>query len=90
VDDSWDDEHEDDLAGAAGRACPDCGRSMAERIACLRGRTAGRARDLGAVTAEYAVLIVAVVGFAGLLTVILAGDEVRQMLTGLVQRALSV
>lgn len=58
---------------------------------------AGRGRRLwaalrdeaGAATAEYAVILLAAVGFAGLLLVILRGDDVRGMLTELVHRALT-
>lgn len=39
-------------------------------------------------TAEYAIATLAAVGFAGLLLVILRGDEVRGMLTALVRQAL--
>jgi hypothetical protein len=46
--------------------------------------------DDGAATAEYAVATMAAVGFAGLLVVILKGDEVRGILTDLIRRALSV
>lgn len=46
--------------------------------------------EAGAATAEYVVATMAAVGFAGLLIVILRSDEVRGMLTDLVQRALSV
>ena len=42
----------------------------------------------GAVTAEYAVVIMGAVAFAGLLVVILGSEEVRGMLVDLVQRAL--
>ena len=45
--------------------------------------------DVGAATAEYAITILAAVGFAGLLVVILRSDAVRQMLTDLLHRALS-
>ncbi|GAA3599896.1 hypothetical protein GCM10022198_25350 [Klugiella xanthotipulae] len=45
--------------------------------------------ETGAATAEYAVVIMAAVGFAGLLVVILKGDAVRGMLTDLVQSALA-
>lgn len=48
------------------------------------------ADDAGAATAEYAVATMAAVGFAGLLVVILRGDEVRGILTDLIRRALSV
>ncbi|MCU1635553.1 MAG: hypothetical protein JWQ68_792 [Cryobacterium sp.] len=46
--------------------------------------------DAGAATAEYAVATMAAVGFAGLLIVILRGDEVRGILTELVRNALTV
>ncbi len=43
----------------------------------------------GAATAEFAVVTMAAVGFAGLLVVILRSDEVREILTSLVRDALS-
>lgn len=46
-------------------------------------------RDEGSATAEYAIAILAAVGFAGLLVVILRSDAVRGMLTDLIQHALS-
>ncbi len=46
------------------------------------------ADDSGAVTAEYAVVIIAGIAFAGLLVAIIRSDEIRQMLVGLVQNAL--
>jgi hypothetical protein len=46
--------------------------------------------DRGAATAEYVIATMAAVGFAGLLIVILRGDEVRGILTDLVRSALSV
>ncbi len=45
--------------------------------------------DAGAATAEYAIVIMAAVGFAGLLVVIMRSDEVRGILTDLIQRALA-
>lgn len=45
--------------------------------------------DRGAATAEYAVVIMAAVGFAGLLVVILRGNEVKGMLVDLVRNALA-
>lgn len=54
---------------------------MARIIGMLRA-------DRGAATAEYAIVIMAAVGFAGLLVVILRSGEVQAILTGLVQRAL--
>jgi hypothetical protein len=46
--------------------------------------------DAGAATAEYAITIMAAVGFAGLLVVILKSGEVQGILSGLVRTALSV
>ena len=46
--------------------------------------------DEGAATAEYAITIMAAVGFAGLLVVILRSSEVQQILTDLVRNALGV
>lgn len=43
----------------------------------------------GAATAEYAIVTMAAVAFAGLLVAILRSDEVRGILLELVQRALS-
>lgn len=54
-----------------------------------RARLVRLCRDeQGAVTAEYAVVILAAVAFAGLLVAILRSDEVRAMLVQLVQNAL--
>ena len=51
----------------------------------------GRRRgDAGMATAEYAIATLAACGFAALLVAILASGEVRALLLGLVQRALSV
>lgn len=47
------------------------------------------ARERGAATAEYAIVIMAAVGFAGLLVVIMRSPEVRAILTDLVQGALT-
>ena len=58
-------------------------RRMIDRVA-LRLRD-----DTGAATAEYAIVIMAAVGFAGLLVVILRSGEVQAVLTDLVQRALN-
>ncbi len=49
----------------------------------------GIASERGAATAEYAIVTLAAVAFAGLLVVILRSDEVRGLLLDLVQRALS-
>ncbi|MBC7517842.1 MAG: DUF4244 domain-containing protein [Microbacteriaceae bacterium] len=45
--------------------------------------------DYGSATAEYAIATMAAVGFAGLLVVIMRGNEVRAILTDLVHRALT-
>jgi len=53
-------------------------------------RLASRTReDDGAATAEYAITIMAAVGFAGLLVVIMRSPEVQQILTDLVRNALA-
>jgi hypothetical protein len=46
--------------------------------------------ETGATTAEYAIITLAAVGFAGLLLTILRSPEVRQMLLDLVRSALTV
>lgn len=50
---------------------------------------AGDAEE-GASTAEYGIVMLAAVGFAGLLVVILKSDEVRSMLVDIVRNALSI
>ena len=60
-------------------------------LAPTSSRRRGTMRDdEGAATAEYAITIMAAVGFAGLLVVILKSGEVQAILTGLVRTALSV
>ncbi|TPX02643.1 DUF4244 domain-containing protein [Schumannella luteola] len=60
-------------------------------IAPQRGGIRARlADDGGAATAEYAITIMAAVGFAGLLVVILKSGEVQKILTDLVHKALTV
>ena len=46
--------------------------------------------DRGTATAEYAIATLAACAFAGLLLVILRSGEVRALLFGIIQRALSV
>lgn len=60
-----------------------CASRLARRVRRLDG-------GVGAATAEYAVVIMAAVGFAGLLVVILKSGAVQGMLTDLVHRALTV
>jgi hypothetical protein len=70
---------------------PTAPRDAAARIRPpLRSFVRRLAGDRGAATAEYAVATMAAVGFAGLLVVILRGDEVRGILTDLVRNALTV
>ena len=58
-----------------------------------RGRVGPHVRsagvDAGMATAEYAIATLAAVGFAGLLVVILKGNEVKSMLMALVRQALT-
>ncbi|MGQ7788033.1 DUF4244 domain-containing protein [Nesterenkonia sp. K-15-9-6] len=44
----------------------------------------------GLATAEYGIVMLAAVGFAGLLVAVLSSGEVREMLAGIVQRALTL
>lgn len=53
-------------------------------------RWSTEARDAGMATAEYAIVTVAAVGFAGLLILVLRSDEVRGLLLGIIRGALSV
>ncbi len=46
--------------------------------------------DAGMATAEYAIATLAAVGFAGLLVVILKGNEVKGLLLGIIRQALSL
>ena len=55
----------------------------------MRGMSERLRDETGAATAEYAIVIMAAVGFAGLLVVILRSGEVQAILTELVQRALN-
>lgn len=59
--------------------------SLQRRWAALAG-----SKEAGMATAEYAIGTLAAVGFAGLLLVILRSDQVRTLLLGIVQQALSV
>jgi len=59
---------------------------MIRRLQRAKRRLAG---DRGAATAEYAITILAAVGFAGVLVALLKGDEVKAILSDLVHRALS-
>ncbi|GIG40515.1 DUF4244 domain-containing protein [Cellulomonas phragmiteti] len=59
------------------------------RVVAQRVRAARQgAGDAGMATAEYAVATLAAVGFAGVLVVVLKGNEVKGLLTGIVRQAL--
>lgn len=65
------------------------GTEQTERGSAARATGAMDPRDdRGAVTAEYALVILAAVAFAGVLVAIMRSEEVRAMLVELVQRAL--
>ena len=53
----------------------------------VRGR-GGAGGDAGMATAEYAIATLAAVAFAGVLLVVLKGNEVKALLTGVVTQAL--
>ena len=57
------------------------------RLTGVRTRAVG-CDDRGAVTAEYAIVIMAAVAFAGLLVAIMRSGEIRALLVDLVQNAL--
>lgn len=54
-----------------------------------RGLAALAADERGASTAEYAIVTLAAVAFAGLLVAVLRSGEVQSMLSDIVRRALS-
>jgi Flp pilus assembly pilin Flp len=55
----------------------------------FRGLRSRLRDERGAATAEYAITILAAVGFAGVLVALLKGDQVKAILSDLVHRALS-
>jgi hypothetical protein len=55
-----------------------------------RGRGFLQHDETGAATAEYAIATLAAVGFAGLLVVILRSEQVRALLAGIIETALTV
>lgn len=63
-------------------------RTGAWRRAVVLRLTVGR--EIGMATAEYAIATIAAVGFAGLLILVLKSQAVRNMLTNLIESALSV
>jgi len=78
------------MADAAAGAVPH-GIVRTRTVPTNTSRALRRLRDEGgAATAEYVIATMAAVGFAGLLILILRGDEVRGILTELVRHALTV
>ncbi|KRD44245.1 hypothetical protein ASE38_08820 [Cellulomonas sp. Root930] len=82
-------------------ACPaaDPTEPVRRRAALPRSVVAWHARgrhartelaEAGMATAEYAIATLAAVGFAGLLVVILKGNEVKGLLMGIIRQALSL
>lgn len=55
-----------------------------------RMRTLTAEPEEGAATAEYAVVLVAATGFAGLLVTLLKSDTVKTLLTNIVKKVLNV
>jgi hypothetical protein len=68
------------------------GRSATGRRAgrVLSFSSPGALREAGMATAEYAIATLAACGFAGLLLALLRGGEVRELLMGIIRRALAV
>jgi hypothetical protein len=65
-------------------------RPLSEPSRRITERLSSGDPEAGAATAEYVIATMAAVGFAGLLVVIMRGDEVRGMLTDLVRNALTL
>jgi len=65
------------------------GRAMTEALH-RRWLLVRRTAEHGMATAEYAVATLAAVAFAALLLAILKSDEVRGLLLGIIQQALSI
>jgi len=62
----------------------------ARRPVRRRLRTPARIVDAGMATAEYAIATLAACGFAGMLLALLRSAEVRNLLSGIIRRALAV
>lgn len=67
-------------------------RNLQERlyVADAGIRTFASSSDEGAATAEYAVVLVAATGFAGILVALLKSDVVKTLLSNIVKKALNV
>jgi len=69
-------------------AQPRDSRRRLDQSSAERGSCSLLDDERGAVTAEYAIVIMAAVAFAGLLVAIMRSAEIREMLVGLVEKAL--
>jgi len=65
-------------------------KRIAKRIRPHAARDIDSRNDRGMATAEYAIVMLAAAAFAGLLMLVLRSDTVREMLTSIVQQALSL
>ncbi|MFG2573207.1 DUF4244 domain-containing protein [Streptomyces sp. NPDC048481] len=64
-------------------------KAVRARLCALKCRARGARKDAGMVTSEYAMGIVAAVGFAVLLHQVVTSEGVSAQLTALVRQALS-
>ena len=62
---------------------------LRNQVAKLR-RQISALPDAGMATAEYAIVTIAAVGFAGVLVLLLRSDAVRGMLLGIIRTALAL
>jgi Flp pilus assembly pilin Flp len=81
--------HDEPARSEGGRRASVSGTSAQRGRAALRHPGRLLREEHGAATAEYAITILAAVGFAGVLVAILKGDEVKAILSDLVHRALA-
>lgn len=86
----------EDVANRCGENCPVAPMASVTMLhpdrdeAVVRRRPASLMRsEAGMATAEYAIATLAAVGFAALLVAVLGSGEVRGLLMGLIQTALS-
>lgn len=83
-------KHPNEQASGAGKSSdlvPVHGDAFTRKPPECAGRSLWR-DERGAITAEYAIVIMAAVAFAGLLVAIIRSDEIRGMLVKLVEDAL--
>ena len=73
-----------------GEHAPGCAEYVSAEGEVLEEYAPAGDPEEGASTAEYGIVMLAAVGFAGLLVLILKSDEVRSMLLDIVRNALSI